>query len=399
MFENVNAFVEDQIFSLMDEFNKDPRKDKVNLSIGLYYDREGNTPQLETVAKAKIKLNQLPPIASLYLPMEGLHNYRLAIQKLLFGADNPLIREQRIATVQTIGGSGALKLGADFLHRYFPNSEVWCSDPTWENHASIFIGAGINVHYYPYFDPKTKRVKFTQMLETFKKLPEKSIILMHPCCHNPTGSDLTPKQWDQITELAKFQRLIPFLDVAYQGFAKSMDEDVYAIRTMPQAGLPLFVSNSFSKVFGLYGDRVGGLSIICENQLDCERVFSQLKAAVHRLYSSPPSNGAKIVEYVLTNDALRIEWLSEVESMRQRILDMRRILVSTLKKFLPEKNFDHLLEQRGMFSYAGFSKSQIMRLREEFAIYIVTTGRICIAGINLHNVQRIAKSFAIVSDH
>lgn len=397
MFQNVDAFAGDPILSLMDEFNKDPRENKINLSIGLYYDGKGNTPQLGTVGKAKIKLNQFPAIASLYLPMEGLHNYRLAIQKLLFGADSPLIKEQRIATVQTIGGSGALKLGADFLHRYFPESEVWCSDPTWENHASIFMGSGINVHYYPYFDAETKGIKFAEMLATFKQLPEKSIILMHPCCHNPTGSDLTPQQWDQITKVAKERRLIPFLDMAYQGFAKSMDEDVYAIRTMAQAGLPVFVSNSFSKIFGLYGDRVGGLSIICQNQPECERVFGQLKAGVRRLYSSPPSNGAKIVEHVLTNDTLRAEWLSEVESMRRRIFAMRKMLVSNLENALPEKNFDHLLKQHGMFSYTSFSAEQVERLRKEFAIYLVSTGRICMAGVNEHNVQRIAQAFAAVS--
>lgn len=385
------------ILSLMDEFNKDPRENKINLSIGLYYDGKGNTPQLGTVGKAKTKLNQFPAIASFYLPMEGLHNYRLAIQKLLFGADSPLIKEQRIATVQTIGGSGALKLGADFLHRYFPESEVWCSDPTWENHASIFMGSGINVHYCPYFDAETKGIKFAEMLATFKQLPEKNIILMHPCCHNPTGSDLTPQQWDQITKVAKERRLIPFLDMAYQGFAKSMDEDVYAIRTMAQAGLPVFVSNSFSKIFGLYGDRVGGLSIICQNQPECERVFGQLKAGVRRFYSSPPSNGAKIVEHVLTNDTLRAEWLSEVESMRRHIFAMRKMLVSNLENALPEKNFDHLLKQHGMFSYTGFSAEQVERLREEFAIYLVSTERICMAGVNEHNVQRIAQAFAAVS--
>ncbi|QLK87764.1 aspartate/tyrosine/aromatic aminotransferase [Arsenophonus endosymbiont of Aphis craccivora] len=397
MFQNVDAFAGDPILSLMDEFNKDPRENKINLSIGLYYDGKGNTPQLGTVGKAKIKLNQFPAIASLYLPMEGLHNYLLAIQKLLFGANSPLIKEQRIATIQTIGGSGALKLGADFLHRYFPESEVWCSDPTWENHASIFMGSGINVHYYPYFDAETKGIKFAEMLATFKQLPEKSIILMHPCCHNPTGSDLTPQQWDQITKVAKERRLIPFLDMAYQGFAKSMDEDVYAIRTMAQAGLPVFVSNSFSKIFGLYGDRVGGLSIICQNQPECERVFGQLKAGVRRFYSSPPSNGAKIVEHVLTNDTLRAEWLSEVESMRRRIFEMRKMLVSNLENALPEKNFDHLLKQHGMFSYTDFSAEQVKRLREEFAIYLGSTGRICMAGVNEHNVQRIAKAFAAVS--
>lgn len=369
MYQHVDSYPGDPILSLMDEFNKDTRENKINLSIGLYYDGEGKTPELKTVGHAKAELNKLPASASLYLPMEGLKDYRLEIQKLLFGADCPLIAQERIATVQTIGGSGALKLGADFLNHYFPKSEVWCSDPTWENHASIFSGAGTKVHYYPYFDEKSKGVKFAEMLATFKTLPENSIILMHPCCHNPTGSDLTPEQWDEVTKVAKAQKLIPFLDIAYQGFAEGIEEDAYAIRAMVKAGLPVFVSNSFSKIFGIYGERAGGLSVICESQEERDRVLGQLKAGVRRLYSSPPSNGAKIVAQVLTNSEQKAQWLKEVEEMRVRILEMRTVLVDELKKALPEKNFDHLLKQRGMFSYTGFSKEQVARLKDEFAVY------------------------------
>ncbi|AFH93456.1 TPA: aromatic amino acid transaminase [Providencia stuartii] len=397
MYQHVDSYPGDPILSLMDEFNKDTRENKINLSIGLYYDGEGKTPELKTVGHAKAELNKLPASASLYLPMEGLKDYRLEIQKLLFGADCPLIAQERIATVQTIGGSGALKLGADFLNHYFPKSEVWCSDPTWENHASIFSGAGTKVHYYPYFDEKSKGVKFAEMLATFKTLPENSIILMHPCCHNPTGSDLTPEQWDEVTKVAKAQKLIPFLDIAYQGFAEGIEEDAYAIRAMVKAGLPVFVSNSFSKIFGIYGERAGGLSVICESQEERDRVLGQLKAGVRRLYSSPPSNGAKIVAQVLTNSEQKAQWLKEVEEMRVRILEMRTVLVDELKKALPEKNFDHLLKQRGMFSYTGFSKEQVARLKDEFAVYLVGTGRVCMAGVNRHNVQRIVEAFAAVS--
>lgn len=397
MYQHVDSYPGDPILSLMDEFNKDTRDNKINLSIGLYYDGEGKTPELETVGHAKAALSKLPATASLYLPMEGLKDYRTEIQKLLFGADCPLIAQERIATVQTIGGSGALKLGADFLSRYFPESDVWCSDPTWENHASIFSGAGTKVHYYPYFDEKTKGVKFDEMLATFKTLPANSIILMHPCCHNPTGSDLTPAQWDEVTQVVKAQKLIPFLDIAYQGFAEGIDEDAYAIRTMANAGLPVFVSNSFSKIFGIYGERAGGLSVICENQDERDRVLGQLKAGVRRLYSSPPSHGSKIVALVLTNSEQKAQWLKEVEQMRVRILEMRTVLVDELKKALPEKNFDHLLKQRGMFSYTGFTKEQVARLKDEFAVYLVGTGRVCMAGVNHHNVKRIVEAFTAVN--
>ncbi|MGJ3355685.1 aromatic amino acid transaminase [Providencia sp. Je.9.19] len=397
MFQHVDAYPGDPILSLMDEFNKDTRDNKINLSIGLYYDGEGKTPELGTVGTAKAKLQKLPASASLYLPMEGFKDYRTELQKLVFGEDCPLLAQERIATVQTIGGSGALKLGADFLSIYFPNSDVWCSDPTWENHASIFSGAGTKVHYYPYFDEKTKGVKFDEMLVTFKTLPADSIILMHPCCHNPTGSDLTPAQWDEVTKVALEHKLIPFLDIAYQGFAQGIDEDAYAIRTMVKAGLPVFVSNSFSKIFGIYGERAGGLSVICKNTDERDRVLGQLKAGVRRLYSSPPSNGAKIVAAVLTDSAEKAKWLEEVEAMRLRILEMRTVLVDELKKALPEKNFDHLLKQRGMFSYTGFSKEQVARLKDEFAVYLVGTGRVCMAGVNRRNVPRIVEAFAAVN--
>ncbi|MBC8948040.1 amino acid aminotransferase [Xenorhabdus sp. TS4] len=397
MFQNVDAYAGDPILSLMEEFKNDPRTEKINLGIGLYYDEQGITPKLQAVATAEEQMKALPQSASLYLPMEGLLAYRTAVQELLFGKEHSLLNQQRIATIQTLGGSGALKVGADFLHRYFPDSEVWCSDPTWENHAAIFAGAGIKVNYYPYFDDKTKGVKFDEMLATFKQLPTKSIILMHPCCHNPTGSDLTNDQWDQVVQVAKERELLPFLDIAYQGFADGMEEDAYAIRAMANAGLPCLVSNSFSKIFSLYGERVGGLSVICDDAKVTECVLGQLKAAVRRIYSSPPNFGAQIVARVLSNPELKNQWLDEVERMRLRILEMRTVLVNALQQALPEKNFDHLLKQRGMFSYTGFSQAQVDRLREEFGVYLVGSGRVCMAGVNYHNVQRIAEAFAAVS--
>ncbi|MDC9615354.1 aspartate/tyrosine/aromatic aminotransferase [Xenorhabdus khoisanae] len=397
MFQNVDAYAGDPILSLMEKFNSDPRAEKINLSIGLYYDEQGITPQLQAVAAAEEQMCALPSSASLYLPMEGLLAYRAAIQELLFGKDHPLLNQKRVATIQTVGGSGALKVGADFLHRYFPDSEVWCSDPTWENHAAIFAGAGIKVNYYPYFDDKTKGVKFDEMLATFKQLPAKSIILMHPCCHNPTGSDLNNDQWDQVVQVAKEKALIPFLDIAYQGFADGMEEDTYAIRAMANAELPCLVSNSFSKIFSLYGERVGGLSVIGDDAKVTERILGQLKASVRRIYSSPPNFGAQVVARVLSTPELKTQWLEEVEQMRLRIREMRTVLVDALKKSLPEKDFDHLLKQRGMFSYTGFSQEQVDRLREEFGVYLVGSGRVCMAGVNHHNVQRIAEAFAAVS--
>ncbi|WP_340618284.1 amino acid aminotransferase [Xenorhabdus entomophaga] len=397
MFQNVDAYAGDPILSLMEKFNSDPRAEKINLSIGLYYDEQGVTPQLQAVAAAEEQMCALPSSASLYLPMEGLLAYRAAIQELLFGKDHPLLNQKRVATIQTVGGSGALKVGADFLHRYFPDSEVWCSDPTWENHAAIFAGAGIKVNYYPYFDDKTKGVKFDEMLATFKQLPAKSIILLHPCCHNPTGSDLNNDQWDQVVQVAKEKGLIPFLDIAYQGFADGMEEDAYAIRAMANAELPCLVSNSFSKIFSLYGERVGGLSVIGEDTKVTEHILGQLKASVRRIYSSPPNFGAQVVARVLSTPELKTQWLEEVEQMRLRIREMRIVLVDALKKSLPEKDFDHLLKQRGMFSYTGFSQEQVDRLREEFGVYLVGSGRVCMAGVNHHNVQRIAEAFAAVS--
>ncbi|MBD2782024.1 amino acid aminotransferase [Xenorhabdus szentirmaii] len=398
MFQNVDAYAGDPILSLVEEFKKDPRTDKINLSIGLYYDEQGITPQLHSVTTAEKQIYALPQSASLYLPMEGLLAYRAAVQELLFGKDHPLLNQKRIATIQTVGGSGALKVGADFLHRYFPDSDVWCSDPTWENHAAIFAGAGIKVNYYPYFDNETKGVKFNEMLAKLQQLPAKSIILMHPCCHNPTGSDLTHDQWDQVVQVVEERKLIPFFDIAYQGFAEGMEEDTYAIRTMANAGLPCLVSNSFSKIFSLYGERVGGLSVIGEDEATTECILGQLKASVRRIYSSPPNFGAQVVARILGNPELKNQWLDEVEQMRVRMREMRIVLVSALQKALPETNFDHFLNQRGMFSYTGFNSEQVDRLRNEFGVYLVSSGRVCMAGVNHNNVQRIAEAFAAVSE-
>ena len=396
MFQKVDAYAGDPILTLMERFKEDLRSDKVNLSIGLYYNEDGIIPQLKAVADAEARLNAQPHGASLYLPMEGLNSYRHAIAPLLFGADHSVLQQQRVATIQTLGGSGALKVGADFLKRYFPESGVWVSDPTWENHVAIFAGAGFEVSTYPWYNEATNGVRFNDLLATLKTLPARSIVLLHPCCHNPTGADLTNDQWDSVIEILKARELIPFLDIAYQGFGAGMEEDAYAIRAIASAGLPALVSNSFSKIFSLYGERVGGLSVLCEDAEAAGRVLGQLKATVRRNYSSPPNFGAQVVAAVLNDEALKASWLAEVEEMRTRILAMRQELVKVLSTEMPERNFDYLLNQRGMFSYTGLRTAQVDRLREEFGVYLIASGRMCVAGLNTANVQRVAKAFAAV---
>lgn len=396
MFKHIDAYAGDPILSLMETFKTDPRAGKVNLSIGLYYDENGAIPQLQAIQQAYARIEGRRSVPSLYLPMEGYKPYRDAIGELLFGAGSEAVAAGRVASIQTLGGSGALKVGADFLKRYFPLSEVWVSDPTWDNHVAIFEGAGFKVHTYPYFDPHTLGVAFEPMLAALTALPARSIALLHPCCHNPTGSDLTPAQWDKVIEVVRSRELIPFLDIAYQGFGAGMEEDAYAIRALAAAGLPFLVANSFSKIFSLYGERVGGLSVVCDDAETAARVLGQLKATVRRNYSSPPMLGAELVATVLGDAELKAGWLAEVEAMRTRILAMRQTLVGALKHTLPARNFDYLVTQRGMFSYTGLSAAQVDRLRDEFGIYLVRSGRICVAGLNQGNVGQVAEAFAKV---
>lgn len=396
MFQNVDAYAGDPILSLMETFKQDTRPQKVNLSIGLYYDEQGEIPQLKAVAEAEARLNAQAHNASLYLPMDGLSPYRSAIAPLLFGQDHPALKAGRIATIQTIGGSGALKVGADFLKTYFPGSEVYVSNPTWDNHVAIFSGAGFQVKTYPWYDEESNGVKFDELIAKLKTLPAQTIVLLHPCCHNPTGADLTNAQWDTVTEVLKGRDLIPFLDIAYQGFGAGMEEDAYAIRAIAAAGLPALVSNSFSKIFSLYGERVGGLSVVCNDAEEASRVLGQLKATVRRNYSSPPNFGAQVVSCVLNDAELKADWLKEVEAMRLRILSMRQALVEVLNQAMPGKNFDYLLKQRGMFSYTGLSSEQVDRLRNEFGVYLIASGRMCVAGLNSKNVHQVAEAFAAV---
>ncbi len=395
MFHHIEYYPGDPILGLLEKFNADPRTEKVNLGIGIYFDEQGRLPVLPSVRLAEIKRAAEPQPRG-YLPMEGLSAYRSAVQTLLFGADSPALQEHRVATIQTLGGSGALKVGADFLHRWFPQAKAYVSDPTWDNHRSIFEGAGFEVGSYPYYDPATIGVRFDEMLAFFQTLPENSVLILHPCCHNPTGADLSREQWDQVLQVVSDGKLIPFMDIAYQGFGDDLEQDAYAIRRAVEMGLPLFVSNSFSKNLSLYGERVGGLSVVCPSAQEADLVFGQLKYGVRRIYSSPPAHGGFITADVMNTPEWFAMWQGEVAEMRDRIKAMRQKLYDTLRSKLPERNFDYFIRQRGMFSYTGLTPQQVERLQNEFAVYLVGTGRMCVAGLNDSNIEYVAHAFSEV---
>ena len=380
----------------MEEFGKDERTQKINLSIGLYYNEDNIVPQLNAIKAAYKNIAATNDQVKLYLPMDGLKSYNQATQALVLGQDSPARRDGRAVTIQTLGGSGALKVGADFLKKYFPESDVWMSQPTWENHIAIFNGAGIHSHFYPYFDAATNGVNVPAMLEKLNQLPAKSIVLLHPCCHNPTGADLTSAEWDQVIEVLQKQDLIPFLDIAYQGFGQGLEQDAYAIRALDQAGMNFIVSNSFSKIFSLYGERVGGLTFVCDDQATAQKVLGQLKATVRRIYSSPPTTGALLVDNVLNDVDLTAQWQAELTEMRERIIKMRQILNEKLSQALPERDFSYLVKQQGMFSYTGLTAEQVDILKDQYAIYLVRSGRMCAAGLNLSNIDYVAESIAEV---
>ncbi len=395
MFQHVEPFAGDPILSLNEDFQKDPRPNKINLSIGIYFDDAGRIPVLEAVRRAEAKLLTASGPKP-YLPIEGAANFRSAVQQLLFGAGHEAVTSKRIATIQAVGSSGGLKVGADFIKRYFPDSEVWVSDPTWDNHRSMFEGAGITVRTYPYYDPATGGVRFADMLATLRGLPARSVVLLHACCHNPTGVDLTRAQWDELIPVIKERQLLPYLDLAYQGFGDGIEEDAYAVRALASAGLSFFIANSFSKSMSVYGERCGALSVVCPDAQQAENVLGQLKFTVRRNYSSPPIHGGQIVALVLGDPELRSLWEQELAAMRERILAMRKRLHAVLVQKVPGRNFDYFLTQRGMFSYTGLSAAQVDRLREEFGVYLVRSGRICVAGLNTHNVEAAAAAMAAV---
>jgi aromatic-amino-acid transaminase len=395
VFEHVEPFAGDPILALVEVFNADARPHKVNLSIGIYFDEDGRIPVLPSVREAEARVvaaNGPKP----YLPIEGSANFRTAVQQLLFGAGHPLLRDKRVATIQSVGSSGGLKVGADFIKRWLPKAEAWVSDPTWDNHRSMFEGAGLAVHSYPYYDPVSGGVRFDAMLEKLRSLPEGSVVLLHACCHNPTGVDLSRAQWDRLIPLLVERRLLPYLDLAYQGFGDGIAEDAYAIRRLADTGARFFVANSFSKSMSVYGERCGALSVVCASADEAERVLGQLKFTVRRNYSSPPIHGGQIVAHVLADADLRPMWEAELGAMRERIQAMRKTLHRVIGAKVPGRDFDYFLTQRGMFSYTGLSAAQVDRLRDEVAVYLVRSGRICVAGLNHHNVEYAAQSMATV---
>ena len=396
MFQHVDTYAGDPILSLMEEFGKDERQQKVNLSIGLYYNEDSIVPQLNAVKTAYKKIEPTNDKVKLYLPMDGLKSYNQATQALILGQNSSARHAGRAVTIQTLGGSGALKVGADFLKKYFPESDIWVSQPTWENHIAIFNGAGINSHFYRYFDAASNGVDIEGMLQDLEQLPAKAIVLLHPCCHNPTGADLTPDEWDQVITVLKQRDLIPFLDIAYQGFGQGLEQDAYAIRALDQSGMNFIVSNSFSKIFSLYGERIGGLTFVCDDQATAQKVLGQLKATVRRIYSSPPTTGALIVDQVLNDAALTATWQAELQEMRERIIHMRQILSEKLSHAVPERDFSYLVKQQGMFSYTGLSAEQVDILKDQYAIYLLRSGRMCAAGLNLNNIDYVANSIAEV---
>ena len=395
MFKHVEPFAGDPILALVEVFAADPRPHKVNLSIGIYFDEEGRIPVLDSVKRAEKRVVDAGG-AKPYLPIEGAANFRSAVQSLLFGATHEAVTSGRIATIQSVGSSGGLKVGADFIKRWFPNSAVWVSDPTWDNHRSMFEGAGIAVNTYPYYDAASGGVRFDAMLDTLRELPAGSVVLLHACCHNPTGVDLSRAQWDTLVPLLIERRLMPYLDLAYQGFGDGIEEDAYAVRALASAGASFFIANSFSKSMSVYGERCGALSVVCPDAQQAEHVLGQMKFTVRRNYSSPPIHGGQIVAHVLTDADLRPMWESELAAMRTRILAMRRSLHGVISAKVPGRNFDYFLSQRGMFSYTGLSAAQVDRLRDEFAVYLVRSGRICVAGLNSGNVERTAAAMAAV---
>ncbi len=395
MFEHVEPFAGDPILALVEVFNADTRAHKVNLGIGIYFDEEGRIPVLPSVRKAEARVVEAGEPKP-YLPIEGAANFRSAVQALLFGAGHPVLRERRVATIQSVGSSGGLKVGADFIRRWLPKAQTWVSDPTWDNHRSMFEGAGLAVHSYPYYDPAGGGVRFDAMLDALRAVPEGSVVLLHACCHNPTGVDLTHAQWDVLIPLLAERRLLPYLDLAYQGFGDGIAEDAYAIRRLADSGATFFVANSFSKSMSVYGERCGALSAVCADADEAERVLGQLKFTVRRNYSSPPIHGGQIVAHVLADADLRPLWEAELAAMRDRIQAMRQTLHRVISAKVPGRDFSYFLTQRGMFSYTGLSAAQVDRLREEFAVYLVRSGRICVAGLNHHNVEYAAQAMATV---
>lgn len=395
LFSAVEMAPRDPILGLNEAFNTDTRTSKVNLGVGVYCNEEGRIPLLRAVVEAEtIRVAQHASRG--YLPIDGIAAYDQAVQKLLFGAESPLLAAGRVITTQAVGGTGALKIGADFLKQLQPGAVVAISDPSWENHRALFETAGFPVQNYRYYDAASHDVNRAGMLEDLNALPAGSIVVLHACCHNPTGVDLTAADWQNVLDVVKAKGLIPFLDMAYQGFGDGIDEDAAAVRLFAESGLSFFVSSSFSKSFSLYGERVGALSIITQSRDESARVLSQVKRVIRTNYSNPPTHGASIVAAVLNSPELRAQWEAELAEMRLRIRGMRLQMVELLANKAPGHDFSFVARQRGMFSYSGLTVEQVARLRTEFGIYALDTGRICVASLNQRNIEAVTDAIVQV---
>ncbi|MDU9407530.1 amino acid aminotransferase [Pseudomonas sp. zfem001] len=395
LFSAVEMAPRDPILGLNEAFNADTRTTKVNLGVGVYYNEEGRIPLLRAVAEAeKARIEAHAPRG--YLPIEGIAAYDKAVQELLFGKGAALIDAGRVITTQALGGTGALKIGADFLKRLLPDATVAISDPSWENHRALFESAGFPVQNYRYYDPFSNGVNRGGMLEDLRNLPARSIVVLHACCHNPTGVDLQLEDWTAVLEVLREREHVPFLDIAYQGFGDGIDQDAEAVRLFAESGLEFFVSSSFSKSFSLYGERVGALSLVTASREESTRVLSQLKRVIRTNYSNPPTHGATVVASVLNSTELRAMWEAELGEMRDRIRSMRLAMVEQLAALGAKRDFSFVAQQRGMFSYSGLTVEQVERLKEEFGIYAVGTGRICVAALNNGNLDSVTRAIHAV---
>ena len=395
LFTAVEMAPRDPILGLNEQFAADTNPNKVNLGVGVYFDDNGKLPLLECVQSAE-KAMMDKPSARGYLPIDGIAAYDAAVKSLVFGADSEPVTSGRVATVQGIGGTGGLKIGADFLKKISPNAKVMISDPSWENHRALFTNAGFQVDSYAYYDAEKRGVNFEGMLASLNAAAAGTIVVLHACCHNPTGYDITAAQWDQVIAAVKAKSLTPFLDMAYQGFGHGIQEDGAVIGKFVAAGLNFLVSTSFSKSFSLYGERVGALSVVCIDKEECVRVLSQLKIVIRSNYSTPPIHGGAVVAAVLTNPEWRATWEKELSEMRVRIKAMRQKLVDGLKAAGVKQDMSFITTQIGMFSYSGLNKDQMVRLRSEFGGYGTDTGRMCVAALNSKNIDYVCRAIAKV---
>jgi aromatic-amino-acid transaminase len=395
LFANVEMAPRDPILGLNEQFNADPRATKVNLGVGVYFNDEGRIPLLKAVRNAEVARLEAASARG-YLPIDGIVGYNQAVQKLLFTESSPLISDKRLVTAQALGGTGALKIGADYLKRLLPDAKVAISDPSWENHRALFENAGFEVVNYPYYDAATHGINPDGMLAALNSYPAGTIVVLHACCHNPTGVDLSAEQWAKVVEVIKARGLVPFLDIAYQGFGDGIDADAFAVRQFAESGLSFLVSSSFSKSFSLYGERVGALTIVTASGEETPKVLSQLKRVIRTNYSNPPTHGGTLVATILTTPALRKEWEDELAGMRDRIRAMRTALVEKLKARGVKRDFSFVLAQRGMFSYSGLNSAQVDVLREKHGIYAIGTGRICVAALNNQNIDAVVEGIADV---